>query len=268
MKILFSNNTTIDLEIDNSPIGKIYQKVYRHLSSLPIPFSSWDNGYAYKKSINYSTLVDQLVMYANQLSIIIDKEKCLAQDQLYFNTIHKIYEKHYDGTPGWLNFHEHIHMCEGYFKEYPNVLTIDYREKMGPLEKPFDRAWLSTSTTNIKAGDIFVAWSELGKTPYTYWNNHEPPEISRMCELIKPWAKLIPKIKIALEDIDRLKGKKITEFETWWNQHKSPWLEHWDLPDWTTHDIFSAITVGKTTQLDLLKEQVENNILPTRILIE
>ena len=267
MKILFSNNVTVDLEIDDSPVGKIYQKTYKHLSSIPIPFSAWDNSFNYKDTLGYAQLVDQLVMYAGRLSINIDKQQCLEQNQLYFNTIHKIYEMQYDGSPGWLNFHEHIHMCENYYNRSPGVLSIDYREKMGPLEKPFDRSWQSNTTTKIKAGDVFVAWSELGKTPYTYWHDNEPFEAKRMCELIKPWLKLIPKLKIALEDIDRLNGVRVTEFETWWNQYKGPWLQHWNLTDWTTHDIFSVNVFGKTTQLDLLLEQVKNNTVPTNIII-
>jgi hypothetical protein len=267
MKILFSNNVTVDLEIDDSPVGKIYQKTYKHLSPIPIPFSLWDNRYHYKNTVEYSELVDQLILYASRISINIDKARCLAQDQDYFNAIHKIYEKKYDGSSGWLNFHEHIHMCEHYYNRSPSVLSIDYREKMGPLEKPFDRSWQSNTTTKIKAGDVFVAWSELGKTPYTYWADHEPIAMDRMCELIKPWIKLIPKIKIALEDIDRLENIKVAEFETWWEQHKGPWLQHWNLSDWTTHDIFSVNVFGRTTQLDLLLAQVENNITPTRVLV-
>jgi hypothetical protein len=266
MKILFLNNVTVNLEIDDSPIGKIYQKTYKHLSNLPIPFSEWDNGSNYKSALSYADLVDRLAMYASRLSINIDKQKCLNQDQPYFNAIHKIYEKQYDGSPGWLNFHEHIHMCESYFKKQPKTFSIDYREKMGPLEKPYDRSWIST-VTNIKAGDIYVAWSELGKTPYTYWRDNEPPVPERMCELIKPWHKLIPKIKIALEDINRLEGVKVAEFEPWWDQHKGPWLQHWNLSNWTTQDIFSVNVFGKTTQLDLLLEQVKNNIVPTNIII-
>ena len=265
MKILFSNNVTVDLEIDNSPIGKIYQKTYKHLSNFPIPFSEWDNNFNYKDALGYTELVDRLVMYANRLSIDIDKQPCLNQDQSYFNAIHKIYEKQYDGSPGWLNFHEHIHMCESYFKKTPKVLSIDYREKMGLLEKPYDRSWMGT--TKIAAGDVYVAWSELGKSPYTYWRDNEPPATERMCELVKPWLKLIPKIKIALEDIDRLEGVRTTEFEPWWDQYKGPWLKHWNLSDWTTHDIFSVNIFGRTTQLNLLLEQVKNNIVPTNIII-
>jgi len=268
MKILFSNNVTVELEIDDSPIGKIYQKTYKHLSNLPIPFSEWDNRSNYKDTLSYAELVDQLAMYAERLSIDIDKQQCLNQDQLYFNAIHTLYEKQYDGSPGWLNFHEHIHMCESYFKKEPKTFLIDYREKMGPLEKTFDRLWINTTTTNIKAGDIYVAWSELGKTPYGYWQDNEPPVTERMCQLIKPWLKLIPKIKIALEDIDRLENIKVAEFEAWWEQYKGTWLQHWNLTDWTTHDIFSVNIFGRTTQLDLLLEQVKNNTVPTNILLQ
>jgi hypothetical protein len=267
MKIVFSNNVTIDLKIDNSPIGKIYQKTYKHLSNLSIPFSEWDNSSNYKDTLTYVELVDRLIMYAGRLSIDIDKQRCLEQDQLYFNAIHKIYEKQYNGSPGWLNFHEHIHMCETYFKKEPRIFSIDYREKMGMLERPVDRSWLDTTTTNINAGDVYVAWSELGKTPYTYWRDNEPPVIERMCELVKPWVKFVPKIKIALENIDQLTGIEIAEFEIWWEQYKGPWLQHWNLSDWTTHDIFSVKVFGKTTQLDLLLEQVKNNIIPINIII-
>ena len=98
MKILFSNNETVELTIDNSPIGKIYQKTYRHLSQIPIPFSPWDNPYYYKDKVSYTELVDKLITYAEELSISIDRDLCLAQDQSYFNTIHKIYEDQYRGN--------------------------------------------------------------------------------------------------------------------------------------------------------------------------
>jgi hypothetical protein len=100
MKILFSNNVTVDLEINNSPIGKIYQKTYRHLSNLPIPFSAWDNSSNYKDTIGYTELVDRLIMYADQLSISLDRQRCLDRNQWYFNAIHTIYEKQYDGRAG------------------------------------------------------------------------------------------------------------------------------------------------------------------------
>jgi hypothetical protein len=264
MKLLFSNNKTIDLSIDNTPLGIVYQKIYKNLSHANFTFNEWDNPY-YLHSITYQELVNRLTYYAEKVSIQIEQESCFKQDQNYFNSIHKIYEKNYNGDRAWLDFHEHIHMCEFYFKENPKFLHIDYREKSGMLEKSFDLKWLDNATNNIKAGDIFVSWAELGKTPYTYWQDNEENDINRMCELAKPWLKLRPKINIALEDIDLLKNKKISEFESWWQQYSEAWCQHWNLPSWTTRDIFSSTVFGKVDNVSIIIDYLKNNILPTKI---
>ena len=271
MKLEFSTGTTIDLSIDNSPVGTMYQKIYKNLSRAPLPFNVWDNPY-YLSNTTYQELVNRLTVHAEKLSIQIDQSLCLLRDQPYFNAIHKIYEKNYNGNRDWLDFHEHIHMCEKYYddKQYPKILHIDYREKSGPLQKPFDLTWLDTATTKIKAGDVFVRWSELGKTPYNYWENNEPNDIARMCELAKPWLILKPKIIIALEDFDTLKNKKILEFESWWQQYSKPWCQRWNIPSWSATDIFSFLVFGKVSTVDvkLIVEQLKNNINPTKILLE
>jgi hypothetical protein len=264
MKLIFSNNCVIDLSIDDSPLATTYQKIYKHLSKISIPFRPWDNPY-YTKNLTYTDLVEQLIKYAHGVSVPIDRSKCLAQDQMYFNSIHKIYEKNYNGNSDWLDFHEHIHMCEMYFKKTNGVFCIDYREKSGLLEKPIDQKWLINTQTTIQAGDIYVQWSELGKTPYAYWINNEPNDIKRMCELAKPWLKLRPKIYVALEDMDRLKNKQCDEFSSWWKHYQHEWTQHWNIPSWNIENIFGVSVFGKTTQLDLLKEQLKNNAVPVRV---
>lgn len=266
MKLIFSNKETIDLLIDDTPLGLVYQKIYKNLSYADFTFNEWDSPY-YLHNITYQELVNRLTTYAKKVSIQIEQERCLAQDQNYFNDIHKIYEKNYNGDRKWLDFHEHIHMCEYYFKETPKFLHIDYREKSGLLEKPFDLKWLDNATSNIKAGDIFVSWAELGKTPYTYWRDKEEDDINRMCNLAKPWLKLRPKINIALEDIDLLKNKNILEFESWWQQHSKAWCQHWNIPSWTIHDIFSSTIFGKVNDVSIITDYLKNNIFPTKILM-
>jgi hypothetical protein len=201
MKILFSNNETIDFCIDNSPLGQVYQKIYKHLSAIPIPHKDWDNPY-HVDSLSYEDLVNKLVKFGNQLHIEVDQQRCLASDQLYFNHIHKIYETNYNGDPAWLDFHESIHECELFFRPHFKILHINYREKAGPLEKPYNPLWFESATTKVKAGEIFSCWAELGKSPYAYWYDQEPNDIDRMCQLSKPWLRLRPKLNIALEDID------------------------------------------------------------------
>ena len=267
MKILFSNNETVDLLIDDTPIGNLYKKIYHHLSRIPIPFSPWDNPY-YRTTITYNECVDVLITHANNLSIDINKERCLAHDQLYFNQIHTIYEQNYNGDPRWLKFHENLHLCEDYVnQDYWKALKIDYREKMGPLEKPFDQNWLTSAVTKIKTGDVYVTCSELGKSPYAYWEDNEDYNIERLCQLGKPWLKFRPKIFVAVADMDRMKNVKLDEFNTWWSDYKEPWLKHWRLPDWTVEDMFGVNVYGRVTQIDLLTSLLKNNITPTRILI-
>jgi hypothetical protein len=264
MKLIFSNNQEIELAIDNSPLGITYQKIYKNLGKVLIPFRPWDNPY-YTKNLTYPELVEQLVKYAQQVLVDIDRSKCLAQDQWYFNNVHKIYEQNYNGDPAWLDFHEHIHMCEMYFEKTNDLFCIDYREKAGLLEKPMNPQWLSNTQTTVKAGDVYVQWSELGKTPYHYWKNNEPNDIERMCKLAKPWLKLRPKIFVALDDMDKLKNTQRDEFSSWWKDYQQKWTEHWNIPSWNIENIFGISVFGKTTQVELLKEQLKNNAVPVRV---
>lgn len=266
MQILFSDRDTIDLTLASTPVGLVYQKIYKHLCHVSIPFCEWDNPY-YVINTPYEELVNKLIFYATRVSVQIDLNACMVQDQHYFNTIHAIYEKNYNGNPDWLNFHEHIHLCEKINKvECCNFLHIDYREKAGMLEQAFDRDWLRYSTTKIKAGDVFVQWAELGKTPYMYWKTGEPDEPTRMCELIKPWLRLKPKVCVALEDIDTLKNIECQEFESWWSKHSKNWCHHWNISTWTLNDIFSAVVFGRAEDFVKIKEKLKNAITPTKIL--
>jgi hypothetical protein len=135
------------------------------------------------------------------------------------------------------------------------------------LEQSFDSDWLENATTKIKAGDVFVKWSELGKTPYGYWKDREPNDMARMCELAKPWVNLIPKILVALADIDTLSNVDIVAFESWWEHHSEEWCRHWNLSSWTTTDIFSVVRLGHAPEFANIIEQLKNNHTPTKILL-
>ena len=263
MKLILSNGSIIDLILNNSPLSLQYQKIYKNLSRIPIPFRPWDS--PYYLDMDYEQLLDKLIFYAAQLSVEIDRELCLNRDQPYFNAIHKIYEENYNGDSRWLDFHEHIHMCELYGGFKNDVLNIDYREKAGPLEKPFNPAWLTNPSTKITAGTIYVAWAELGKTPYTYWQNNEPNNTDRLCALAKPWLKLRPKIIIALSDTDTLKNKQVEAFETWWKNYSDVWCKYWGLPSWTLHDMCSVSVLGYTPDLNVLASELKNNNFPVRV---
>lgn len=266
MHLVFSDQSQIELPVFDSSLGSAYVKIYKHLATVDIPYKPWDNPYYYD-NISYHDLIDCLAKFGQRVQVDVDIEICKSQDQQYFNTLHKIYETSYNGNPAWLEFHEHIHMCEQYFMPKRRVLCIDYREKSGLLERPMQPEWLQQTTTQLKAGDIFVSWSELGKPPYVYWKNKEPDDITRMCELAKPWLKLRPKINIALEDVDLLKHIQVTEFNSWWKQFEEPWARHWGLTSWTIDNMYGVSVFGHTHCTEELIAKLKTNQTPAKVIL-
>jgi len=266
MKLIFSNNTQVDLCIKDNDLGQLYNKIYKNLRHATLRFREWDNPY-YLDHITYEQLINNLEFYGHKVDVIIDRLRVQAREQLYFNQIHKIYELNYNGRLEWLDFHEHIHLCENKndHKPRPKILDIDYREKAGMLEQPFDLNWLTESTTLIQAGDVFVTWAELGKTPYFYWRDNEPTDLERLCRLAKPWLKLRPKIKVALEDFDNLKNKELEQFNQWWTTYEADWCHHWNLKSWTVKDMFSSAVIGHVTDPGAVKLLLQNNVHPTGV---
>jgi len=266
MKLVFANNQVFDLGLYSSALADVYKKIYKHLCHVELRFRPWDNPY-YLDSLTHEQVVDQLTFYGSQVCVTVDRSRCMARDQQYLNQLHKIYEDNYQGQPQWLDYHEHVHLCEPRVGLKFKVLEIDFREKAGLLERQFDPAWLEHSTTQVKAGDVYVTWAELGKTPYRYWKDQEPEDIKRMCVLAKPWLKLRPKIKIAMQDIDLLDNPDIEAFESWWKTYEREWCNHWHLSSWSVQDIFAHSVFGHIENLRTIKSLLQSGVSPVGISI-
>lgn len=266
MHILFRDGSKIQIDLVDSSLSNTLKSIYKHLQHVDIPFRSHgqDNP-LYLKNSTFPSLVDTLVSFGKKVAVEVDRQRCICGDQDYYNYLHLIYEKNYNGDPKWLDYHEHIHICENKKKQYQNTINLDYREKAGILEKKFNKSWLEKPKTKVFAGDVFVAWAELGKTPYSYWENKEPNDIDRLCELAKPWLKLRPKLLIALEDIDFLNNKDVDGFNTWWAQYQSYWCRYWGYDSWTLEQMHSVGFVGTCLDIDKIQLLLKDEIYPSRI---
>jgi hypothetical protein len=262
MKLFFSNNKFAELHLNDSLVAERFKKIYKHLQHVPLNFKFWDNVY-YKINIPIEKNIENLIICAKKLSIDVEKDKCLSQE--YLNYLHKIYEKNYDGNPDWLDFHEHIHMCEKNNNSIQNSIAIDYREKAGLLTKEIERNMLSNLQVKVKKGQLYTKWSELGKTPYSYYEDKEPNDIKRICELVKPWLLLRPKIYIALEDCDLIPQNNLQDFEIWWDTYSAEWCKHYNLEKYDLIDIFGASIIGFTDDCDRIDNLLKQNILPNRV---
>jgi hypothetical protein len=265
MKIKLHDNSEHEIELFQTPLVDTLISIFKHLQHVPLPFRLWDN-FFYLNSISHQDAVDQLAKYGLNLNIDVDKELCINQNQDYFNFLHKIYENSYNGDPKWLDYHEYLHICER-FRTEEKTISLDYREKAGPLEKPFDKKWLKNKKTSVDPGDVFIGWAELGKIPYRYWEDSEPNNIDRICELGKPWLKLKPKIRIAIESIDFLQEKQIGVFNNWWAQYHDQWCKHWKLDSWQIEEMFGVVLIGKITDMDTFVMKLKQQINPVKILL-
>lgn len=263
MKIILNDGYSVEIKLRSTTVVDTLLKMYKHLQHVDVPFRHWDNPYHYFE-FTRQELVQQLIHYAHLVGISVDPLQCKAPCQKYLNQLHALYEKGYDGSPAWLDFHEHIHILEKY-QQLPMIMNIDYREKSGLLEKSVDSTWFIDGTTLIHPGDVFISWAELGKTPYRYWVDNEPDDLVNMLTLIKPWSKLKPKLNVSFESIDRLAGIDRHNFETWWTQYKHEWCRHWSLQDWTLTDMYSVIKIGSVTDISELSTRLRKGICPVRV---
>lgn len=259
---LHFDGSMVSIILNSTPVASVIKDIYRHLQHVPLNFKPWDSPYYLE--MPREQLVGKLVEFGRCVGVDVDFNRCLDYDQDYLNIIHKIYEQSYNGNPAWLDFHEHIHMCEKSIT-HPSTVLIDYREKSGLLEKKFNMEWMLDTKTSVRAGDVYVKWAELGKTPFVYWKNAEPNNIERLCQLAKPWLKLRPKLSIALDDFDFTENLDVHGFNNWWKDYESLWCQHWNIKQWGMKEIASVSVIGQIDNLDLLATNLQQQILPTKI---
>ena len=262
LKLVFSDDSDLIINLNNSITADKLATMSKHLQRVPLSFANYDNPLYYTLPI----AVKQLIENARLLNIVIDQTQ--LTDQSYLNSLHKLYEQGYNGTAIWLEFHESIHMLENINSgKIPCIVNIGYREACGPLDKKYSYEELLTCQTSFKAGDCFVSFSELGKTPYTYWKNNELNDINRLVQLAKPIIRLNFKILIALTDFDNsLSGQEQSEFNAWFAPYKHEWCEYWAIPDWSITQILGGIKIGETDKVDMLVDKLRNNKIPTKLI--
>lgn len=267
MKVQFSSGVQIEITLTQGPVSKALEKVYKHLQHVPLRFASWDNPF-YLKTVSYDELVENLVVAGQRVGVVVDPLQCIPFQQKYLNSLHSIYEKSYNGKPEWLDYHELIHLCEFHNGGSPlKVATIDYRERAGPLTKPFDNEYLTDLITDISPGTVYVEWSELGKIPYDYWADGEPDDITRLCELAKPWVTFKPKLRIATHHINTIANVD-PNFHAWWDRYKLDWCKHWNLPNWSVENMHGVINVGKVNDMDAMVELFKQKQTITKVSLQ
>jgi len=253
MQLKLTDNTLYNIDILDSPVWRKLQQGFKHLQHIDIPYKPWDNPLYFKNTKKHQQLVERIFSSAIKLGFNLDKEQLINKYQSYYNEIHEIYEKNYDGNPEWMIFHECIHELEKDEKNITESLVyVDWREKANLLQTQFTWEMHQYQSTRYNRGDVFVEWNELGKKPYRYWSDKEPENVDRVLELCKPWINLKPVLTISLEDHDELLKDSINslDFNLWWKQYSDAFCKKYNVPYYNLEQQCGVVKIGTLSDVD------------------
>jgi len=240
LKIVFNNNNKKQELLYNivlNPVSERWIKKIKHLSKIKhSPIETTDVSFVqditniHRKFCEFAGIEHNSIDYKDQQSL---------------NLLHELYVSNHARLSMIKNndimykFHNAIHELE---KKNRDVrFYIGWGTKEGPLEEKFNCNEFYAETF-IK-NNLYLPWTELGKTPLDYYNNNEPTDLNRFCELSKPHITLRAKFMIALKDFDP--PKLSAEFQQWFAQFRTPWLEHYNIRDWRARDEYLGVLLAE-----------------------
>lgn len=240
----------LDYILHDTEIANQWYKKVKHLKKIPIDDIE-------SRGTNLSDLENiykDFCEFAN-----IDYTPIEKSNQEILNKLHQLFEINHNSLSKRQNnqilykFHHAIHSVEK--RIVPNdYYTVGWGVKEGPLTTEFKCN--SVYEKDLKKNAIYLPWSELGKTPLTYWFNKEPNDHRRFLELCKPHITLRAKFMIMLQD---RKPKPLPqEFVNWFEKHKKPWLQKNNLQEWRSIDEYCAPLLAVPCHNNNLDELVQS----------
>jgi hypothetical protein len=251
LKIIFNNNNKKQELLYNivlNPVSERWIKKIKHLSKIKhSPIETTSESF----SQDITDIHRKFCEFAGVEYNDIDYNK-----QQSLNLLHELYVSNHDRLSTMKNnnvvykFHNAIHELE---KKNRNVrFYIGWGTNEGPLEEKFNCNEFYAET--LIKNNLYLPWTELGKTPLDYYNNNEPTDLNRFCELSKPHSTLRAKFMIALKDFDPPKLSE--EFEQWFATFKTSWLEHYNISDWRACDEYLGVLLAEPEDPIIDIEQV------------
>ena len=250
------NVLDIDYRLHDTVLARKWFTKLKHLRNIPVdPIESCTEDVS-----NLHEIYTQFCKFAEidclPISTIVNQKEC--------NLLHKVFEENHERLSRRKNnkilykFHHAIHSSEKK-KHHATKTKIDigWGIKEGPLTEvmqcqPFYEE-------KLQKNNLYLPWSELGKTPYIYWINNEPTEQKRFNMLCKPHITFRAKFFIALHDIEGMTFPN--QFNQYFNQFKQQWLKHYGIDDWTERDEWSAPLLAHTDSTIDLHEMVFQKII-------
>lgn len=273
LSITWENQTPINVTLNDTPPADHMFKNFKHLQYVELEFKTnlRDNPFSLYRT-DQELAYAKIIEFGKNVGVSVEYDK--LNDQDYLNYLHKLYEVNYTNEREWLMFHEFIHIVERlpiHRNISPSEIAFDYREKGGMLVTNYKRSFDKYLTDELKRGTCYIRWQELGKHPYEYFDNSEPDNLERICQLAKPWLLLKPNMFIAYYDYNtttkHIGSNGYSEFKKWFKQYEDAWKEKWNVPNWEPESMFKVLPIGTigSSDMDILEERLQDNVYPNYV---
>ena len=229
----------IDYWLNDTPLAEKWFNKIKHLQRVPV--DQIESGICDLSDIHgiHRDFCDFANIDYRPIQQQITQEDC--------NFLHKLYEDNHNELSRKKNnailykFHHAIHNFENQDTR-DNKITVGWGINEGPLTENY--LCNPSYDDYIIQNNLYLPWSELGKTPIKYWANNEQGGQVRFNELCKPHITLRAKFFIA---VDKIVPKKFSKkFEEWFEQYKTDWLSSYNLESWSPIDEDSAPLLAVT----------------------
>lgn len=233
---------SVTYRLVNNPVSKRWIKKIKHLSRVPHSFLE-TTGLSFAQNIE--NIHHEFCHFAG---VVYHKTNYSEQQSL--NLLHELYVTNHDRLSKLKNnkilyeFHNAIHELE---KQIGRRFYIGWGTNEGPLEEQFDCNEYYNET--LVKNNLYLPWTELGKTPLDYFKNHEPNDLARLCSLAKPHITLRAKFMIARKDFSPPPFTR--EFLEWFSQHRAAWLDHYSITDWRPRDEHIGVLLAEPADADM-----------------
>lgn len=250
-KIIFKNlvgeKKAVDYELIETTFTERWFKKLKSIYKIPIdPNDS-------EVSFDQTPRTPIEIAYRNFCELMgVEYKKLDLKDQKNLNYLHQLFEQNCNKVidDRIYDFHRAIHHAEGNNDEMmpqTGIISIGWGVKEGPLMSKYNCQRFYTPDA-VQAGDLYLAWSELGKLPSRYFGDGEPNNQSRFNTLATPNKTLRAKFKIHRISKDYVPFPK--DFSAWFETYKQSWLDHYDLDDWQPHDEQGGVHLAKIKKKD------------------
>lgn len=236
--ITFASGLELEYNLHDSEVARMWANKIKHLQNVPFdPVESKAQDMS-----DLSKIYTEFCEFAGQTPIEIhplDQSKC--------NQLHQIYEEQHDRLSKLKNnsvlyrFHHAIHQHEN--KPDKPIIRVGWGTNEGILTSQF--LCQDYYADKIEKNNIYLPWSELGKTPLTYWIDKEPDTQERFNTLAKTHKTFRAQFFIAIKNIE---PKALdTDFLEWFDRYKEGWLKHHNIKKWDHIDEHSAPLLATTS---------------------